>query len=69
MGGRQIALAADIQNLQYRLCPLLCRVLKGDREGLRRLKLRVEDPPRRRHMVCCDEKLVERLSAFRAGWL
>lgn len=28
-----------------------CRVLKGEREGLRRLKLRVEDPPRRRHMV------------------
>lgn len=27
------------------------RVLKGEREGLRRLKLRVEDPPRRRHMV------------------
>lgn len=31
--------------------PCRCRVLKGQREGLRRLKLRVEDPPRRRHMV------------------
>lgn len=29
----------------------LDRVLQGQREGLRRLKLRVEDPPRRRHMV------------------
>lgn len=29
----------------------LDRVLRGEREGLRRLKLRVEDPPRRRHMV------------------
>jgi actin-related protein 2 len=28
-----------------------CRVLKGEREGLRRLKLRIEDPPRRRHAV------------------
>ncbi|KAL4418706.1 hypothetical protein ABPG77_004886 [Micractinium sp. CCAP 211/92] len=29
----------------------LHRVLRGDKDGLRRLKLRVEDPPRRRHMV------------------
>ena len=27
------------------------RVLKGEREGLRKLKLRVEDPPRRRSAV------------------
>ena len=29
----------------------LCRVLRGEREGLRRLRVKVEDPPRRRHMV------------------
>jgi actin-related protein 2 len=26
-------------------------VLKGNKEGLKKFKLRVEDPPRRRHMV------------------
>lgn len=40
------------QHVDEPACPaLMRRVLKGDREGLRRLKLRVEDPPRRRHMV------------------
>ena len=29
----------------------LSGVLKGDRAGLKRLKLKVDDPPRRRHMV------------------
>mmetsp|Transcript_21478 Transcript_21478/g.29855 ORF Transcript_21478/g.29855 Transcript_21478/m.29855 type:complete len:393 (-) Transcript_21478:228-1406(-) len=29
----------------------LANVLKGNKEGLRKLKLRVEDPPRRKHMV------------------
>ena len=27
------------------------RLLKGNREGLKRLKLKIEDPPRRKHMV------------------
>ena len=29
----------------------LDRTLRGERAGLRKLKLRVEDPPRRRHLV------------------
>lgn len=32
----------------------MCRVLRGEQDGLRRLKLRVEDPPRRRHMVSME---------------
>jgi hypothetical protein len=29
----------------------LKHVLKGNKEGLKKFKLRVEDPPRRKHMV------------------
>lgn len=29
----------------------LTHVLKGNKEGLKKFKLRVEDPPRRKHMV------------------
>eukprot|EP00271_Cylindrocystis_brebissonii_P013136 TRINITY_DN32746_c0_g1_i1.p1 TRINITY_DN32746_c0_g1~~TRINITY_DN32746_c0_g1_i1.p1 ORF type:complete len:396 (-),score=78.70 TRINITY_DN32746_c0_g1_i1:554-1741(-) len=38
-------LEKDIKDLYLR------KVLRGNREGLRKLRLRIEDPPRRKHMV------------------
>eukprot|EP00761_Pharyngomonas_kirbyi_P011898 gb/GECH01011924.1/.p1 GENE.gb/GECH01011924.1/~~gb/GECH01011924.1/.p1 ORF type:complete len:389 (+),score=87.43 gb/GECH01011924.1/:1-1167(+) len=38
--------------LEKDITELYCQnVLKGDREGLKKFKLRIEDPPRRKHMV------------------
>ena len=31
----------------------LTHVLKGNEEGMRKLKLKIEDPPRRKHMARC----------------
>ncbi len=53
-------LEKDIRNLYLK------NVLKGDESRLNRLKLRIEDPPRRKHMVFLGASVLGDLMKDRA---